>query len=103
MKSYDIELQQEIKVEFLDETKAKNYLVDEGNGVHSFDSLEDAAKELSIMASASMSGEFMHRHGCFGLDIEGFATFKRVDGELVSSCEETGIIKISGDDQPEPW
>lgn len=103
MSKYEIELKQEIQVEFLDEKKASAYLVDEGNGVHSFDNLGDAAKELSMMASGSMSGEYWHSDNCWALDIEGFATFKRIDGELVSSCEETGVIKIYGDDQPEPF
>ena len=93
-KRYNIDLSQELVIEFSDPEKAEKYFVGE-NSEHAqafFESedMEDFVRTFSLMFANHLNSVSFSSV----LYIEGFAPFKRKDGEYISSTDEYGDITI---------
>lgn len=96
MKTFNVDLKQELRISFSDEAKATEYFVGEDSehaqAFFESEDLEDFVNTFSLMFTN-------HLHSCSWtseLDIEGFAVFERQGGtnKFKSSCDEYGDIIV---------
>lgn len=93
MKTFNVDLKQELRVSFSDPELAEQYLVGDdaefAQGFYSSDDLEDFVNSFILSFANELNTGWVS-----SLDIEGFATFHKKDGSFVSTAKEYGSIIV---------
>lgn len=92
MKTFNVDLKLELRIQFSDLDLAKNYLIgDDAEFAQCFYSSDDIEEFIN-----TFSLDFAHRINRWGdIDIEGFATFVRKGNTYTSVGEEYGTITVT--------